>query len=137
MLELQRALPLARVVYCSATGCTDLSNMVPNMGPTHPNPKPKPNPNPKPKPNPNQVISLEVVNIIDVRSKTRDIGGASAFQYHVQVSSLAMIERLFEAVAALDDVVHVRRGDMLHMLHDSPDGFWAHAAERPAAEEQP
>ena len=84
-----------------------------------------------------QVISLEVVNIIDVRSKTRDIGGASAFQYHVQVSSLAMIERLFEAVAALDDVVHVRRGDMLHMLHDSPDGFWAHAAERPAAEEQP
>ena len=29
-----------------------------------------------------------------------------------------------------DDVVHVRRGDMLHMLHDSPDGFWAHAAER-------
>ena len=103
----------------------------------NPNPKPKPNPNPKPKPNPNQVISLEVVNIIDVRSKTRDIGGASAFQYHVQVSSLAMIERLFEAVAALDDVVHVRRGDMLHMLHDSPDGFWAHAAERPAAEEQP
>ena len=72
-----------------------------------------------------------------MRSKTRDIGGASAFQYHVQVSSLAMIERLFEAVAALDDVVHVRRGDMLHMLHDSPDGFWAHAAERPAAEEQP
>ena len=33
--------------------------------------------------------------------------------------------------------LHVRRGDMLHMLHDSPDGFWAHAAERPAAEEQP
>jgi len=27
VLELQRALPLARVVYCSATGCTDLTNM--------------------------------------------------------------------------------------------------------------
>ena len=27
VLELQRALPRARVVYCSATGCTDLSNM--------------------------------------------------------------------------------------------------------------
>ena len=50
-----------------------------------------------------------------------------------------MIERLFEAVAALDDVAHVTRGDMLHMLHDSPDGFWAHATERPPAaeEEQP
>ena len=48
-----------------------------------------------------------------------------------------MVARERRAVAALDDVVHVRRGDMLHMLHDSPDGFWAHAAERPAAEEQP
>ena len=27
VLELQRALPRARVVYCSATGCTDLTNM--------------------------------------------------------------------------------------------------------------
>ena len=27
MIELQRALPLARVVYCSATGASDLSNL--------------------------------------------------------------------------------------------------------------
>ena len=27
MLELQKVLPLARVVYCSATGASDLSNM--------------------------------------------------------------------------------------------------------------
>ena len=46
-----------------------------------------------------------------------------------------MIERLFSAVEALDDVVCVRRGDMDHMLHDSPEGFWAHA-ERPAAGEE-
>ena len=64
-----------------------------------------------------------------------NVPGESAFQYNVQVSSLAMIERLFGAVEALDDVVCVRRGDLEHMLHDSLEGFWAHA-ERPAAEEE-
>ena len=73
------------------------------------------------------VVSAATVNIIDVRSKTREIGGESAFQYKVQVGSLGMVDQLFQAVEALDDVVCVLRGDMEHMLHDSPASFWAHA----------
>ena len=48
-----------------------------------------------------------------------------------------MIERLFGAVEALDDVACVRRGDMEHMLHDSPASFWAHATRATAEQEEP
>ena len=75
------------------------------------------------------VVSAASVNIIDVRSRTRQIGGESAFQYKVQVSSLAMVEDLFKAVETLDDVVRVMRGDMEHMLHDYSADFWALARE--------
>ena len=61
----------------------------------------------------------------------RQVGGESAFQYKVQVRSLQMLERLVHVVQQLDDVVHVTRGDMDDMLHDSPTGFWENARAPP------
>ena len=69
------------------------------------------------------------MNIIDVHSATREVGGESAFQYHVHVRSVAMLGDLVRALEQLEDVVCVLRADMDDMLHDSPDSFWAHAFE--------
>ena len=89
-----------------------------------------------PTPTLNLILTLTPTLTLTLTQHTRPAPGESAFQYKVQVSSLEMVERLFGAVEALDDVACVRRGDMEHMLHDSPASFWAHATQ-PAAEEEP
>ena len=72
-------------------------------------------------------VTANTVNIIDVHSKTREVGGESAFQYAVHISSLEQLDGLMIALDKLDDVVKVIRGDMEDMLHDSPAAFWENA----------
>ena len=75
------------------------------------------------------VVTDATDNIIDVLSKTHQVGGESAFQYKVQVRSLEMVQRLMAKLHEHEDVVCVLRGNMDDMLHDSPAAFWAHAQE--------
>ena len=64
------------------------------------------------------VVTEQTVNILDVHSKTWEVGLGSAFQYKVLITDVAMLERLTAALEALDDVVRVVRGDMEDMMHD-------------------
>lgn len=76
-------------------------------------------------------VTAEAVNIIDVHSQTHRVGGESAFQYKVQVSSREQAERMMAVLSTLDDVVSVLRGDMDDMLRDNPATFWEYACEDP------
>ena len=75
------------------------------------------------------VVTTEVVNIINVKSETREVGGQSAFQYSVHVRSVEMMEALVAKLQELEDVVSVLRADMDDMLHDSKESFWENALE--------
>lgn len=75
------------------------------------------------------VVTDVVVNIIDVHSNTREVGGESAFQYKVHIDSVGMLESLRERLEQLDDVVSVLRADMGDMLHDGHDAFWENALD--------
>ena len=75
------------------------------------------------------VVTDLVVNIIDVHSETREVGGESAFQFRVHVRDVAMLDALVAALDELEDVVRVLRADMADMMHDSRENFWANALE--------
>ena len=72
------------------------------------------------------VVTLNTVNIVNVRSETRMVGDASAFCYTVHIASVEMLEALILNLEQLDDVRCVLRADMDDLMHDlGPDGFWA------------
>ena len=74
------------------------------------------------------VVTSETLNILDVHSKTWEVGLGSAFQYKVLISSVEQLESLIASLEALDDVVRVVRGDMEDMLHDlGENAFWQYA----------
>ena len=74
------------------------------------------------------VVTAESLNILDVHSKTWEVGVGSAFQYKVLIADVDQLERLIASLEAMDDVVRVIRGDMDDMLHDlGSDGFWQNA----------
>lgn len=70
------------------------------------------------------VVTAESVNIVNCNSKTREIGGESAFQFKVNLFSVEQLDTLVANLEKLQDVVRVVRGDMDDMLHDSPAAFW-------------
>ena len=73
------------------------------------------------------LVTDEVINIINVHSETREVGGESAFQYRVHVRDVAMLDALVRRLVSHQDVLRVLRADMDDLLHDSKDIFWAHA----------
>ena len=74
------------------------------------------------------VVTAESLNILDVHSKTWEVGVGSAFQYKVLIADVEQLERLIVSLESLDDVVRVVRGDMEDMLHDlGPELFWQNA----------
>ena len=75
-------------------------------------------------------VTDNAVNIMCATTKTREVGGESAFQYTVHIRDMQQLETLFAALYALEDVVCVLRGDMEDMLHDSPESFWANAIKK-------
>ena len=74
------------------------------------------------------VVTAESLNILDVHSKTWEVGVGSAFQYKVLIADVEQLERLIASLEAMEDVVRVIRGDMDDMLHDlGSEGFWQNA----------
>ena len=74
------------------------------------------------------VVTAESLNILDVHSKTWEVGVGSAFQYKVLIADVEQLERLTASLEAMEDVVRVIRGDMDDMLHDlGSEGFWQNA----------
>lgn len=71
-------------------------------------------------------VTEETVNIVNVRSITRQVGDASAFEYMVHIAELEMLDRLVSTLEAQEDVLCVLRADTDDLMHDlGSEGFWA------------
>ena len=71
--------------------------------------------------------AVSMVNIVDVMSETRAPGGQAAFQYTVHVDDRDHLDRLFEAIREVPDVVRVVRGSMRLLKRKGTHAFWAMA----------
>ena len=79
--------------------------------------------------------AVSIVNTLDVMSETRAPGGQAAFQYTVHVDDLDHLQRVFDAIRDVPDVVRVVRGSMQLLKRKGTYAFWAMAL--PANDESP
>lgn len=79
--------------------------------------------------------AVSMVNTLDVMSETRAPGGQAAFQYTVHVDDLDHLQRVFDAIRDVPDVVRVVRGSMQLLKRKGTHAFWAMAL--PANDESP